>query len=263
MPNLKTIDLIEFAGTVSERLLSSFEYPYEVLPHIGDYIKEIGPKLDKRVYQQKGENIWIAKTAKIADSARYIVGKEKGIPMYYTELKLSFELQGAQCAKGLFPYELTQKKEEPNIWRINTETNEFIHSDLSTPIEVGFQITPNSPDASFSYSAEYNKETVELFSVTFAKLTIGQTFYLKYNSETGVLYIRYGNSNAEKILSLITTADTGERIIQQWSTKKFVIPGRFEDPYFNMEGLKFIGKAENLKEYKCNSFMCFPRTNII
>lgn len=69
MSNLKTIDLIEFAGTVSEKLLSSFEYPYEVLPHIGDYIKEMGPKLDKRVYQQKGENIWIAKTAKIADSA--------------------------------------------------------------------------------------------------------------------------------------------------------------------------------------------------
>lgn len=206
---------------------------------------------------------YMAKLTKIADSVRYIVGKEKGIPMYYTELKLSFELQGAQCAKGLFPYELTQTEAKPNIWRINTETNEFIHSDLSTPIEVGFQITPNSPNASFSYSAEYNKETVELFSVTFAKLTIGQTFYLKYNSETGVLYIRYGNSNAEKILSLITTADTGERIIQQWSTKKFVIPGRFEDPYFNMEGLKFIGKAENLKEYKCNSFMCFPRTNII
>lgn len=205
---------------------------------------------------------YMAKLTKIADSTRYIVGRENGIPMYYTELKLSFELQGAQCAKGLFPYELIQKTEEPNSLRINTGISEFIYSDLSTPIEIGFEITPDSADANFSYNAKYNGETIELFSVTFAKLTKDQTFYLKYNSETGVLYIRYGNSNAEKILSLITTTDTGERIVQQWSTKKFVIPGRFEDPYFDMEGLVFTGEAKNLK-YKCNSFMCFPRTNII
>lgn len=69
MPRLKTVDLMEFVGTLAEGLLSSYEYPYEVLPHIGDYIKEIGPKLDKRVYEQREENIWIAKSAKIAQSA--------------------------------------------------------------------------------------------------------------------------------------------------------------------------------------------------
>ena len=34
-----------------------------------DYIKKIGPTLDPDIYEQKGENIWIAKSAKVAPSA--------------------------------------------------------------------------------------------------------------------------------------------------------------------------------------------------
>ena len=39
----------------------------------GDYIKELGPKLNKNIYEEKGDNIWIAKSATVFSTA-YIKG---------------------------------------------------------------------------------------------------------------------------------------------------------------------------------------------
>lgn len=50
-------------------LLKSVTYPFEALCRISDYIKEIGPTLDPEIYENKGENIWIAKSAKVAPTA--------------------------------------------------------------------------------------------------------------------------------------------------------------------------------------------------
>lgn len=50
-------------------LLKSVTYPFEALREISDYIKEIGPTLDPEIYENKGENIWIAKSARIAPTA--------------------------------------------------------------------------------------------------------------------------------------------------------------------------------------------------
>lgn len=58
-------ELYSLEETLAKELLEQFTYPWEVLPHIGDFIKKIGPMLPKDVYEQKGENIWIAKSAKI------------------------------------------------------------------------------------------------------------------------------------------------------------------------------------------------------
>ena len=50
-------------------LLKGVTYPFEALCRISDYIKEIGPTLDPEIYESKGENIWIAKSARIAPTA--------------------------------------------------------------------------------------------------------------------------------------------------------------------------------------------------
>lgn len=50
-------------------LLESVENIYEALPKISDYIKQFGPTLDKEVFEEKGDNIWVAKSAKIATTA--------------------------------------------------------------------------------------------------------------------------------------------------------------------------------------------------
>ncbi len=62
-------NLYDLSGTIAADLFEGLKYPWEVLPLIGDYIKKIGPSLDPEVYEQKGENIWIAKSAVIAPTA--------------------------------------------------------------------------------------------------------------------------------------------------------------------------------------------------
>ena len=44
-------------------------YPWEALPGIGEFIVKIGPTLDGNEYEDKGDNIYIHKTAKVSPSA--------------------------------------------------------------------------------------------------------------------------------------------------------------------------------------------------
>ena len=62
-------NLYDLSGTIAADLCEGLKSRWEALPLIGDYIKKIGPSLDPGVYEQKGENIWIAKSATIAPSA--------------------------------------------------------------------------------------------------------------------------------------------------------------------------------------------------
>ncbi len=50
-------------------LLTRFEYPWEALPFISDFILKIGATLSETEYRRIGENIWIAKTATVAPTA--------------------------------------------------------------------------------------------------------------------------------------------------------------------------------------------------
>ena len=69
MTGIKITDLFENREALTSELLNSYEYPFEVLPNISEYIKKIGKTLDSNIFEQKGENIWIAKSAKVAASA--------------------------------------------------------------------------------------------------------------------------------------------------------------------------------------------------
>lgn len=44
-------------------------YPWEILPRIGEYIIELGEKLPADKYDQIKDYVWVAKNAKISDSA--------------------------------------------------------------------------------------------------------------------------------------------------------------------------------------------------
>lgn len=73
MEECKIKNMYDLNHTIAKELLEKHEYPWEVLPEISDFIIELGNKLDKEIYELKGENIWIAKSAKVAESA-YING---------------------------------------------------------------------------------------------------------------------------------------------------------------------------------------------
>ena len=73
MENCKIKNLYNLEETIAKKLLERVEYPWEALPKISEFIIELGKMLDKEIYEEKGENIWIAKTANVYPSA-YIKG---------------------------------------------------------------------------------------------------------------------------------------------------------------------------------------------
>lgn len=258
------------------------------------------------------------KLSKIGDSTRWVVGKENGKPMYYTELNLSFEVQGVQCAKGMHPYEWGNTTEEEgwkNNWKIEEDTNkiksciiylnknvpEFIKSDLPTPLEVinvlnikgDDQSSPNDQNKNIQYTFTLkagileSQEEIQLYKVDLENLThfsnsSTSKFYLRlrFNSETGLLFLQLGNST-EKLLTLLTTNDSGQRIVSSYDSSKFFLPGDFEYNNFYNKTIylrfyvdkKVDGTESDLNENfftemttttnNQSTIVCFPRTNII
>ena len=73
MEDIKISNLFDLKETIAQNLLEKYEYPWEVLPNIENFIIELGNTLSKDEYIQKENNVWIHKTAKVYDSA-YIGG---------------------------------------------------------------------------------------------------------------------------------------------------------------------------------------------
>lgn len=69
MENCKIKKLYNLDETIAKPLLENLTYPWEALPKINEFIIELGNKLDKEIYELKGENIWIAKSANIYPTA--------------------------------------------------------------------------------------------------------------------------------------------------------------------------------------------------
>lgn len=59
--------------TIAKDIFEGATYPWEVLPKISDFIVKLGETLPADEYDQVGENVWIAKSAKVFESA-YIHG---------------------------------------------------------------------------------------------------------------------------------------------------------------------------------------------
>ncbi len=65
---LKIIELLDLNETIASEVFRKYTYPWEVLKQIGNEILRIGPTLAEEDYDRVGENIWIAKSAKVAPS---------------------------------------------------------------------------------------------------------------------------------------------------------------------------------------------------
>lgn len=59
--------------TIAKDLFVNVKYPWEVLPRIKDFIIELGNKLPEEKFDKIGDDVWIAKSAKVFPSA-YIGG---------------------------------------------------------------------------------------------------------------------------------------------------------------------------------------------
>lgn len=73
MQQCRIENLMDLSQTIAADLFKDFTYPWEVLPKIKDFIISLGETLDPEIYEKRGENIWVAKSAVVFESA-YING---------------------------------------------------------------------------------------------------------------------------------------------------------------------------------------------
>ena len=69
MEDCKISNLYNLDETIAKPLLEKYTYPWDVLPHIEEFILELGKSLNKGEYEQIGENVWIHKAANVYKSA--------------------------------------------------------------------------------------------------------------------------------------------------------------------------------------------------
>lgn len=80
MEECKINNLYNLNETIAREIFEGCTYPWEVLPKIKDFIVKLGETLSDEEYDKVGENVWIAKSAKVAPTAYIngpaIIGKE-------------------------------------------------------------------------------------------------------------------------------------------------------------------------------------------
>lgn len=147
------------------------------------------------------------KLSKLGDSTKWIVGKEDGEPMYYTEIPLTFELQGTPCAKGVNSYEFvnwistgestsesTSESTKTDI-RTYINSNDFIESDLPTPLDISLSFILQDTFKDKSTSERNNGSTGESNNGSTSEPNNGSTG--ESESNKGKNYIYHVELNAE------------------------------------------------------------------
>ena len=69
MEYLKAKALFNLDETIAKDIFEGVTYPWEVLPKISGFILELGKTLSEDEYDKVADNVWIAKSAKVAPSA--------------------------------------------------------------------------------------------------------------------------------------------------------------------------------------------------
>lgn len=69
MSGVTVEELFDLKETIAAELFTGVTYPWEVLPKIHDFIIALGEELPEDVYERRGEYIWIARSAEVAQTA--------------------------------------------------------------------------------------------------------------------------------------------------------------------------------------------------
>lgn len=80
MEQMTIKNLYDLTQTIAADIFEGSDYPWEVLSKIGAFILELGETLSEEEYEKRGENVWVAKSARVAPTACIngpaIIGKE-------------------------------------------------------------------------------------------------------------------------------------------------------------------------------------------
>lgn len=69
MKQVTVNELFDLKETIASALFADVIYPWEVLSKIHDFILELGKSLPEHIYEKRAEDIWVARSAKVASSA--------------------------------------------------------------------------------------------------------------------------------------------------------------------------------------------------
>ena len=70
--SMKTTDLFSLEHTMAKSLLEKYEYPWEALAHIEEFVMKLGASLPEDEYMNPAKGIWVHRSAKIAPTAGII-----------------------------------------------------------------------------------------------------------------------------------------------------------------------------------------------
>ncbi|MGL5436670.1 MAG: UDP-N-acetylglucosamine pyrophosphorylase [Lachnospiraceae bacterium] len=70
--DMKITELFSLDHTLAQPLLERYEYPWEALPHIGEFVRSLGDTLPPSEYTSPMKGLYIHKTAKVAPTAGII-----------------------------------------------------------------------------------------------------------------------------------------------------------------------------------------------
>ena len=243
---------------------------------------------------------YLVKLANISDSPRHVIGYDRGKPVYYTEMELSWEVQGNSCVRSNSPYEWNSTLQNDGdkkivTWNLNTAgiTEKSL---LDTPIvlEVPVSILGNNSlgegRISFKVSLD-GEEWANLFNVSFENLISGtedlqyyiwneeqeqetvregfeddsrpSKFTIKYDSETGIIFIQVGSEDTWKILSYLTDTTSGDYLVKSIDVHKYLLPGSFTNDNYNMSDVYFKLELEGLEAYTVHTLTIYSRKNVI
>lgn len=153
---------------------------------------------------------YLVKLSKIGDSTRYIVGRnENNEPCYYTELNLTFEVQGEACARARYGYEFEFNEGTPTKKCLKISSKlldsngvekpnpQYLTSDLNFPFILNTSIIPTIDSNNTALNVNIQANLIEysqgqeltrfsLFNVSFQGLKDIQKWTQKITNEQGI-----------------------------------------------------------------------------
>lgn len=228
------------------------------------------------------------KLANREDSTRYVVGYEleNGISKrrYYTEMTLTFEVQGQACAIATQAYEYTEISSIENGYNCTINPNgKQDPSDLPIPFKMTISFPYIRQNITFQplqlflkyqdeeQGVDINTLLFELnWSNDFITNALGseaddysvQTLWLEYDSESGIIYQKYGDGQY-KLLNLWSLNELGSKVLKTIYVKKFLIPGKFNNPTIDMSKITFSVQGLNTINENGIYISIKARTNVI
>ena len=223
--------------------------PYEVNYLTFDFEKKYG---------------YLVKLGKMVDSPRYVIGKdENGNHTYYTEMELTWELLGDSCVRSNLPYEWNcTPTQNYATWSFNKTvdmSNEKTLLDTPIMFELPIKFDGKSSEQ-LKLELLYNSTAYEtLFDISLKNLPAGSTgsassdsevplaldtniatkMFLRYDSESGLIFIQSGSDTTWHLLIYQTDLSNGDYILEAATINKCKIPGQFTDETIDISKFSF------------------------